>query len=169
MALTLAILPGSANNVGSSGQMRTLTASVTNSGATSVTLQALTVSGDGTGVNVLGQPDFLTPNQPVGVGAPTIAAGATSFFPFRVEFLAPNFPGPSPQSPGGAAGVGNAAVPNDSAYLLNLTSLSSDGTAAAASFQVGVASTLFPFPIAQGGAMQLYSGFNLVNFITSFA
>jgi hypothetical protein len=115
----------------------------------------------------VGQPEYLTPNVPVGVGNPTIAAGATGFFPFEVVFLTPYGAGPSPQSPGGAAGSQNA-TPADSEYVISLQSLSSDATVASAQLLVPVLSTIAPFPIAQGGGMQLSSGFNLVNLLTSF-
>ena len=168
MALTLAILPGSANNVGPAGQRRSLTAAVTNSGATSVTLQSLTVSSAG-GVVALHQPEILTPNQPVGVGNPVIAAGATSNYRFSLVLMSPLALGPSPQSPGGAAGVAAAAVPTNSTIVFTLTSLSSDGTVASTSLQLPSLSTLSPFPPAQGGALQLSNSFNLVNFLTTFA
>ena len=168
MALTLAILPGSASNVGSAQQMLSLVASVTNSGAASVTLQSL-VASDDYGPSTMGQPDFLTPGNPVGLGAPTILPGATSYFPFRIAWNMPSVYGPSPQSPGNAGAAAAAAVPSRSISNILLTSLSSDGSVATATLAVPVLSTLYPFPLAQGGAMQLSSGFNLINLLTSFA
>lgn len=168
MALTLSIIPGAnAGNV-VAGQRANYVASVTNSGSSSVTLQSLaTYAETGIGVTV-GQPNYLTPNVPVGVGNPTLAAGATSYFPFEVVFQTPNFPGPSPQQPGGSAGTSAAAVPVDSSFVISLQSLSSDASVASAQLLVPVLSTIAPFPIAQGGGMQLSSGFNLINLLTSF-
>jgi hypothetical protein len=168
MALTLAILPGAAQNVGSAQQMLSLVASVTNSGASSVTLQSL-VASDDYGPSTVGQPDFLTPGNPVGLGAPTILPGATSFFPFRVAWNMPTAAGPSPQAPGNAAAAAAAAVPSRSISNISLVSLSSDGTVATVTTSLPILSTLYPFPTAQGGAMQLSSGFNLINYLTSFA
>lgn len=167
MALTLSIIPGARASSVVAGQSINYVASVTNSGSSSVTLQALAAFTDtGTAVSV-GQPHYLTPNVPVGVGNPTIAAGATSYFPFEVVYQTPYVAGPSPQAPGGAAPVG-MAMPTDAQFIISLQSLSSDASVASASLLVPVLSTIAPFPIAQGGGMQLSSGFNLVNLLTSF-
>jgi len=167
MALTLSIIPGARASSVVAGQSINYVASVTNAGSSSVTLQALaTFTDTGTAVSV-GQPNYLTPNVPVGVGNPTIAAGATSYFPFEVVYQTPYGAGPSPQAPGGAAGSQNA-MPTDAQFVISLQSLSSDSTVASASLLVPVLSTIAPFPIAQGGGMQLSSGFNLVNLLTSF-
>lgn len=169
MALTLAILPGTASSYGVGGRTNNYVASVTNSGSSSVTLQSLATYGESNTCMNVGQPQYLTPNVPVGVGNPTIAAGATSFFPFEVTFMTPNMPGPSPQAPGGNLGAVTAYVPGDSVFGVTLQSLSSDSTVASATLLVPVLTTIAPFPVAQGGALQLSSGFNIVNFITSFA
>ena len=164
MPLTLAILgtPSSASIV--AGQSVTLVAAVTNAGAASVTLNSLVTSTDGTGSVSLTQPDFLTPNQPVGVGNPVLLPGATSNYAFRVVYLGPTTAGPSPQSPGGASGF-SGAYPNDTDFGVTLTSFSSDGTVAQARSSDPVLSTLLPFPVAQGGALQLASGFNVLNLL----
>lgn len=169
MALTLAIIPGYGASYGVAGRTINYVASVTNSGSSSVTLQSLAAYPDNSTCVSVGQPNYLTPNVPVGVGNPTIAAGATSFFPFEVTFMTPNFSGPSPQAPGGNLGSTNASVPGDSVFGVTLQSLSSDASVASTTLLVPVLSAVAPFPVAQGGALQLSSGFNLVNFLTSFA
>lgn len=168
MALTLSIIPGARASSVVAGQSINYVASVTNSGSTSVTLQSLATYADSNCSINVGQPNYLTPNVPVGVGNPTLAAGATSYFPFEVTFLTPAIAGPSPQAPGGTLGVTNASYPLDSSFVIYLSSLSSDSTVASAQLLVPVLSTIAPFPIAQGGGMQLSSGFNLINLITSF-
>lgn len=169
MALVLSIVPGFGATSVVAGQNISYVASVTNTGSTSVTLQSLATYTDmATCINV-GQPQYLTPNVPVGVGNPTIAAGATASYPFEVAFMSPSFAGPSPQAPGGTLGSSNASVPGDSVFGIYLQSLSSDSTVASAALLVPILSAVPPFPIAQGGGLQLSSGFNLVNFLTSFA
>lgn len=168
MALVLTIVPGFGANNTVAGRPNNYIASVSNTGSSSVTLQSLSAYADaGSCINV-GQPQYLTPNVPPGVGNPTIAAGATASYPFEVTFMTPNYAGPSPQSPGGTAGS-TAGLPSDSVFGVYLQSLSSDSTVASATLLVPVLSAVAPFPIAQGGGLQLSSGFNLVNFLTSFA
>ena len=169
MALTLVIQgsPSTTNPV--AGQSMTFIAAVTNAGATSVTLNSLSVSSSSGGSITLGQPDFLTPNMPVTQGNPTLLPSATYFYPFRVVINGPNTAGPSPQAPGGASGVGGGQYPTDNSFGLNVTSVSSDGTVASVATTLPALSSTSPFPIAQGGGLQLSSGFNLVNFLTSFA
>ena len=41
----------------------------------------------------ISQPNFLTPNVPVGTGSPTIAAGASVSYGFQVVSTAPVMPG----------------------------------------------------------------------------
>lgn len=168
MALTLAIVRGYGATNSSSGRALNYVASVTNDGSTSVTLRALSVYADSNTCVSLEQPNYLTPNVPVGVGDPTIAAGATSFFPFRAVFMTPNMPGPSPQSPGGTQGSATAYIPGDANFGITLQSLSSDSTVASATLSVPVLSAVAPFPTPQGGGLVLSSGFNAVNLLTSF-
>ena len=170
MALTLSISAGyGATNV-AAGMQVTFVASVTNSGATAVTLNGLWVSREN-GTNVrTGQPTWQTPGVSVGAGYPTLAAGSTYNYPFSVVFQTPNMAGSSPNNaPGGSAPSNNAAYPLDSGFSISLNSLSSDSTTASAAFFVPVLSTVAPFPIPQGGALQFNSGFNAVNFFTTFA
>jgi len=171
MALTLSISAGYGSTNVAAGMQVTYVASVTNSGATAVTLNGLWVSRDSMSGNAgVGQPTWQTPGVSVGAGYPTLAAGSTYNYPFSVVFSAPNMAGGSPNSaPGGAAPPHNAAYPIDSGFSFTINSLSSDSTTASATYFVPVLSTVAPFPIPQGGALQMNSGFNLVNFLTSFA
>lgn len=169
MALTLAIqAPAMSTNI-TAGQTITCIAAVTNAGASSVTLQSLTTATDGAGSANLSQPDFLTPNVPVGVGNPVLLPSTTYYFPFRVVFHAPNTAGAFPQAPGGGANLNAAAYPIDSNFGLSLTSVSSDGTVATTTATIPVLSTTSPSPLAAGGALQLSYSLNLVNFLTSVA
>jgi hypothetical protein len=166
MALTLSIIAGSPSTAIGNGTCN-FVASVTNSGATAVTLQSLQVS-ETSGGAVVDQPVYLTPNTPVGVGNPILLPSTTYYYGFQVVFVSPAIAGPSPQNaPGGAAPSNNAVTP-DASFTLQLQSLSSDATVASASLTVPVLSTIAPFPFATGGAMQLSQGFNLVNLLTSF-
>lgn len=117
----------------------------------------------------IGQPSVLAPNAPLGTGNVTIPQGGTAYLPFSFVLNNPYFPGPSPQAPGGAAPTNNAAVA-DAFFTLTATVnfVTGAGVAGAASGQllVPVLATIPPFPIAQGGALQLSSGFNLLNGLT---
>lgn len=168
MALVLTIVPGHGAASASVGRNINYIATVTNDGASSVTLKSLAVFAD-SGAVIVGQPSYLTPNVPVGVGDPAILAGATANYPFSIVYSSPNFAGPSPQQPGGTQGTTNASVPSDSSFNVTLQSLSSDASVASVSRMISPLSGIAPFPVAQGGALQLNSGFNLVNFLTSFA
>lgn len=168
MALTLAILNGNSAQSVVAGQPVTFLAAVTNAGATSVTLQALQTSTDGTGSVSITQPDWLTSNVPVGVGNPILLPATTYYYPFRVVFLSPANAGPSPQAVGGGWTANGAAYPLDSDFGLNVMSVSSDGTVAFASTAEGVLATNAPFPVPLGGALQLNSSMNLVNRLACF-
>ena len=169
MALMLAIqgTPSSTSPV--AGQVVTFVAAVTNSGSTSVTLQSLNAAPERNSAITLSQPEILTPNLPVGVGNPVLLASTTYYYPFKVVFHGPTTSGPSPQAPGGGTIPNTAAYPTDNSFGISLTSLSSDGTVAYVATTSPALSTTPPFPVAQGGGLQLSSGFNLVNFLTSFA
>jgi hypothetical protein len=166
MALTLQILAGNNGSNVVANQTMNFVASVTNSGATSVVLQSLQVAESTESDAQMSQPQYLTPNTPVGVGNPILLPGVTYYYSFLGTFSNP-LPGPSPQAPGGAST--NRAITADPFFTLQLTSQSSDGTVATASMLVPVLSSIAPFPLAQGGALQLSQGFNLVNLLTSFA
>lgn len=166
MALTLAILPGNnATNV-VANQTMNFVAAVTNVGGSPVTLQSLQAYELTESDAQLSQPVILTPNVAPNVGNPVLLAGVTYYFSFYAIFSNP-LPGPSPQAPGGAAPFTNASNA-DATFVLGLQSLSSDGTVASAQLLVPVLSSIQPFPLAQGGALQLSQGANAVNFLTSF-
>lgn len=168
MALTLAIVPGyDARSVGANMPV-VFVAQVTNAGSSSVTLQSLTTGNADPSVSVsVGQPGYLTGNVPVGVGNPVLSPGVTYSYPFMVTFLAPGGAGPSPQAPGTTLGS-QLAQPTDAQFAVSLSSLSSDATSASTTLLVPVLSAIAPYPVALGGGMQLSSGFNLVNLLTSF-
>ena len=137
--------------------------SVQNTGSSSLTLSSLSVAeATKTGMRV-GQPVYLTPNVPVGVGNPTILPGATVSFGFQAVPTAPVMPGPSPQAPGGAA-PSNAAYYPYADFTLLATAQTSDGSVASGSLNSPVATATFPQ--SNGGALVLSQGFNLLNFIT---
>jgi len=164
MALTLVIIPPAQPVV--ANQTMNYVASVTNSGATSVTLSALVASELTESDAQLAQPLFLTPNVPPGVGNPVLLPGVTYFYPFQAVFNSPLMAGASPNAPGGSAPSSSAVTP-DAIFGLSLQSQSSDGTIASVTQQVAVQTAAVPFPIPLGGALQMYAGANLINFLTA--
>lgn len=161
MALTVAL---AAVNQGSTvaGQAKAFTVTVTNTGAAAVTLTSLVIGGD-IGV-IVGQPVYLQPNVPVGVGNPILAAAGSATYSFACVFPSPYSAGPSPQNPGGAAPISLAPMA-DPFFVLQAQAQSSDGSLASGTLFVPVLSTISPFPLAQGGALQFGQGFNFINFI----
>jgi hypothetical protein len=167
MPLNLALSRGFAWSDASNGEPNTVLLTVANPGATALTVTSLQVAeASATGANVT-QPLYLRPNMPVGLGNPVIVAGGSASFAFEVSFNAPAYSGPSPQAPGGVGGV--RGPPTNSVVTLRAQCHSSDGFVTSVTMPFPVLSTVAPFPVAQGGAMQLSSGFNLVNYLTSFA
>ncbi len=158
MALTLVV---SAVNQGSTvaGQTEPFLIALTNTSSSSVTLSNLVVYGP-IGVTV-GQPSYLAPNMPVGLGNPTLTAGGTSYFGFQAVFPTPAAAGPSPNNPGGAAPAPAAATPYAN-FTLQVQAQASDGSVASASLMVPVLSAIPPFPLPQGGALQFNQGANLI-------
>lgn len=109
------------------------------------------------------------PNQPVGSGNIVVPLGGTAYLPFSVVFTNPYGAGASPQAPGGA-NPSNSAANADPVFSLVATlsyALGSGANQVTASWplNVGVSSTITPFPLAQGGGLQMQSGMNLVNFL----
>lgn len=144
-------------------QTTSYTVTVQNTGASSLTLSSLDVQeSTKTGARV-GQPAYLTPNVPVGVGNPTIAAGASVSYGFQVTPTGPVMPGASPQAPGGPFNNGTAAA---NAFSLLATAVTSDGSVASGSLVAPVLTS--EIPQDSGGALVLSQGFNLINFITLF-
>lgn len=162
MAITVSITEGSPGSFAVGNQTMNYTVTVANSNASSVTLTSLSIA-DSRKQSNLSQPNYLTPNVPVGVGSPVIAAGASVSYGFQCVFNNPVMPGPSPQAPGGAAPTNEAYYP-DSVFALQATSYTSDGTVAYGELSVPVLTK--DIPQDSGGALVLSQGFNLINFIT---
>jgi hypothetical protein len=165
MATLVTIAEGAPSAFAVGNQTMSYTVTVQNTGASSLTLSALSIEeSTRTGARV-GQPNYLTPNVPVGVGNPTIAAGASVSYGFQVVSNAPVMPGPSPQASGGAA-PDNAANYPPCTYQLKAIAQTSDGSVASGDFFAPVLTK--DFPQSSGGALVLSQGFNLINFITLF-
>ena len=164
MPLTLNLSRGFAWSDSAAGEPNTVILTVTNPGATALTVLWLAVSeASKTGAR-LDQPSYLRPNAPLGLGNPVIAPGASVAYPFECAFFVPAYSGPSPQAPGGAAGIpGPTANP---IVTIRAQCQSSDGGVSSVERPFPVLATVAPYPIAQGGALQLSSGFNLVNLVT---
>lgn len=142
------------------GQAENFLIAITNTGGSAVTLTALASSAD-IGVTV-GQPSYLAPNMPIGLGNPVINAGATSNYVFQCVFNSPAGSGPSPTNPGGADPFPKAQTP-DPFFKVFVQAQSSDGSTSSACLLVPVLSAMAPFPVPQGGAFQFYQGGNFVN------
>ena len=167
MPLNLALSRGFAWSDSSNGEPNTVLVTATNPGATALVLSSLQVTEvSKTGANVT-QPLYLVPNMPIGLGNPIILPGASASYSFEVSFTCPAYSGPAPQTPGGAGGV--QGPPTNTGVTLMAQCLSSDGVVTSVTQPFPVLSTVAPFPVAQGGAMQLGSGFNIIYYITSFA
>lgn len=166
MAIIVTMAEGAPGAFAVGNQTMNYTVTVENTGSSSVTLSSLAITeSTRTGARI-SQPRYLTPNVPVGVGNPTIAAAASVSYGFQVVSTAPVMPGPSPQAPGGAAPSNAAAFPPN-AYSLNATATTLDGTTTTVTNGTFFAPVLTKdFPQSSGGALVLSQGFNLVNFIT---
>lgn len=164
MPLVLALSRGSPWSDSADGVPNTIILTATNTGTTALTVQSLAVSEVSSTGARLDQPSYLRPNMPIGLGNPVIGPGASGTYPFQAAFHVPSYSGPSPQAPGGAQGV--FGPPRNPIVTIRAQCLSSDGVVSEVAMPFPVLSTVAPFPVAQGGALQLNSGFNLVNFIT---
>lgn len=140
----------------------TMMVTVSNTGASSLTLTALSVSESTESDAVISQPNFMTPNVPIGIGNPTLAAGGSASYVFDVLFPSPNAAGPSPNSPAGQAGMMNGQ-PADNNFTLLAQCQTSDGSVASATLMVSVLSAIAPFPRPEGGAFQFTQGTNIIN------
>jgi hypothetical protein len=164
MPLNLALSRGFAWSDSSNGEPNTVLVTVTNPGVAALVVSSLQVTeASKTGANIT-QPLYLIPNMPIGLGNPIILPGASASYSFEVSFTCPAYSGPSPQAPGGAGGV--QGPPINTGVTLMAQCLSSDGVVTSVTQPFPVLSTVAPFPIAQGGALQLSSGFNLINLVT---
>lgn len=141
-------------------------AAVTNTNATSVTLNSLTISEATESDATISQPVFYTPNVAPGVGNPILLPGSTTYYPFQAVFTSPYVAGPSPQNQPGGAAPSADAVEVDANFVLLATGQTSDGSVFSSSLMVPALSAIVPFPLAQGGAFQFSQGANLINLLT---
>ncbi len=163
MALSVAIAVGAPGSSAVAERVGNYVATVTNTGASAVTLQSLSVNCNG-GDARISQPQYLTPNVPVGVGNPVINGGSSLAVSFQAVFDSPYFAGPSPQNPGGAS-ASNAAANPDALFVLQAIGNTSDGSVFSGTILVPVLSTIAPFPVPEGGSLIFTQGSNLITLI----
>jgi hypothetical protein len=161
MALTLSIAKASPGSI-VAGVPVNFTVTVTNTGSAAVSLSSLQVSESTESDATIAQPNYLTPNVPVGVGNPVLGAGASASYNFQAVFNSPYSAGSSPNAAGGAS-PGPAVA--DPFFTLLAQGQLSDGSVGSFPLVVPVLSTIAPFPLAQGGAFQFGQGFNFINLI----
>jgi len=167
MAIIVSIEEGAPSAFAVGNQTMSYTVSVQNTGASSVSLSSLWISEVGKTGLAIGQPNYLTPNVPPGVGNPSIAAAATVSYGFQVVSTAPTMPGPSPQAPGGAAPANAAQYPYSPYSLLATAQTLEGSTTTITASQPFFAPILTKdFPQSNGGALVLSQGFNIINFVT---
>jgi len=164
MPFVLAMSRGFAWSDSANGRPNAVLLTVTNPGAVALTVTSLSVYEESKSGSRVDQPSYLRPNLPAGLGNPVIGPGLSETYPFEVAFTVPGYSGPSPQAPGGAQGV--FGPPRDTTVTLRAQCQSSDGVVSTVAQPFPVLSTVAPFPVAQGGALQLASGFNLINLVT---
>lgn len=160
MALTLVIAAGAPGGSVVANQPMNFTVTVTNTGTASLSLTALRV-GESTSTGArLSQPRYLTPGAAQGSDSyPTIGAGLSASYSFQAVFNAPNFAGPSPTNPGGAA-PGQRAEEANAVCRLEAQAQFSDGTAGSTTLTVSALSAVAPFPVPDVGATQFRQGGN---------
>jgi hypothetical protein len=164
MPLVLTLARGYAWSDSANGEPNTVLLTVANPGAAALTVTSLSVYEESKTGAVVGTPNYLRPNAPLGTANPVVAAGGSRSYSMECVFPVPAYSGPSPQAPGGAGGAGGP--PRNPVVTLRAECLSSDGVTTTVSMPFPVLSTVAPFPVAQGGALQLTSGFNLINLVT---
>jgi hypothetical protein len=164
MPLVLTLARGYAWSDSANGEPSTVLLTVANPGTAALTVTSLSVYEESKTGSRVDQPTYLRPNAPAGLGNPVIGPGSSVTYPFECAFNVPSYSGPSPQAPGGAGGAGGP--PLNPVVTLRAECLSSDGVTTTVSMPFPVLSTVAPFPVAQGGALQLTSGFNLINLVT---
>lgn len=165
MACTVTVTKVSASAV--ANQPCNFTLTITNNGASAVTIPSLGVSEiTKTGARIA-PPRLLTTNASVGVAVPTINAAATLTLPFQVVPMSPAYPGPSPQNPGGGAQAAGAGPAWNSTIGIQVQGMDSDNLVfTSAPMMFGVSSGFDVFPRPEGGALDLRQGSNLINFLT---
>jgi hypothetical protein len=164
MACTVVITKVSTNAV--AGQPCNFTLTITNNGASAVTIASLSVNETTKTGASIGQPNFLTTNASVGVAVPTINAAASLSLPFQVAPPAPAYPGPSPQNVGGGAQAAGAGPAWNSQLGLQATGMDSDDLVFTGQLMVPVLSAFEVSPRPEGGALDLRQGSNLINLLT---
>ncbi len=160
MGLSVAITYGNDSASPRASKTSNFTVAVTNTGSSAVTLNSLSINCGGGDARIT-QPNYLTPNVPVGVGNPILNAAAVAYYSFQAVFDSPYDPGPSPQNPGGASPYNQAGVP-DPYFLLQAQAQSSDGSTAVGTLLVPVLSTIGRHPLPEGGALSFTQGSNLI-------
>lgn len=167
MALTLTMSLIDATIV--ANRPATFQVNITNTSASSVTLNSLDVSEATESDCTIGQPNFMTPQVALGVGNPSIGASSTVSYTFKASFQSPATPGPSPNPGYGGSPVGGPAgsfvgQPADSVFILRATAVASDGSVGSVTMQAVVLTSLAPFPPVATGTLQLQfqPGFNLI-------
>lgn len=155
MALTLSVTRVTATPV--ARQPCRFTATLTNTGSSSVSLESLSVNELSKSGAVIEQPGFLTPNAPTGQ-LPTIVAGGSLTVPFTIVPSGPSMPGPSPNNAPGGAAPPNPAMPAPATLNFQLVGQLSDDSTAVMPFAVSVLSSVAPFPVPEGGAVQFAQG-----------
>ncbi len=164
MACTVVITKVSTNAV--ADQPCNFVATITNNGASAVTIPSFAVNEiTKTGARIA-QPRILTTNASVGVGNPTINAGSSLTVPFQVVPFAPAYPGPSPQNIGGGQQAAGAGPAWNSQLLLQATGMDSDNLVFTGQLMVPVLSAFEVSPRPEGGALDLRQGSNLINLLT---
>jgi len=109
----------------------------------------------------------LPNNYTPGIGNPVLAAGGSLSYGFTVVFTSPRDPGLSPNNPGGAA-PGQDAQEADSNFTFQAQAQFSDGAMVSALLFVSSLSSVYPFPVPQGGEALFQQGANS-NLIAVFA
>lgn len=164
MAILVTIVPGAIGGSSVANQTLNFVVTLSNTGSSSVTLTSLAINeSSNTGLVRVGQPNYLVPNVPVGLGNPTLTASGSLSYGFQCVVMSPVMPGPSPQAPGGAYAVNAAYYPNAD-YSLQAVAVTSDGSVSSGSYVAPVLTATFPQ--SNGGALVLSQGFNLVNLLT---
>lgn len=138
---------------------------ITNNGANTVEVLSVNLAEASVMGAKVGGPYFLTPNVAPGTGEPTIESAATSYFPFSIVIPSPNTPGSSPSSVHVIDGVYPAANSwaRFQCNVMTYDSVAEVNVVGEATLAFAVASSVAPFPMPQGGALQFDTGGDAVN------
>jgi hypothetical protein len=122
-----------------------------------VILQSITISEATESDAAISQPNIFPNNVPINSANPVLTGGGSLSYGFTVVFTSPRDPGISPNNPGGAA-PGSRAQEADSNFILQAQAMFSDGTVATTNFAVSALSSVYPFPVPQGGEALFQQG-----------